>query len=317
MAKHARVGLADTVAQRPPIDGHRPAGPTTAARHAATARLTGPRVVGIAAAVVICLAVGVFMIVSGVNLSAADPAAAQAPATLTSGTSAATTAAPRAPTMAAQLAVAPAPSPTGPSAPATPTDPLPISIPIPMRESGPGITQPGIFLLAWPAADGSFEVIERVRPVGTVSTVTLRPASVDPAGQQFAAASAAATQVRLSAGGQDVPVPGAEVGATTAVAVGQVDRFDLHYRLTDIAVVSTPSKSGRALAALAPLTGGMNQDLPVLIVAAGDSVLGLSCPLLPLPEQSCGSRLDNGPGFQRELPSRLALTTVQFNVPSA
>ena len=199
----------------------------------------------------------------------------------------------------------------------TPTDPLPISIPIPMPESGPGITQPGIFLLAWPAADGSFEVIERVRPVGTVSTVTLRPASVDPAGQQFAAASAAATQVRLSAGGQDVPVPGAEVGATTAVAVGQVDRFDLHYRLTDIAVVSTPSKSGRALAALAPLTGGMNQDLPVLIVAAGDSVLGLSCPLLSLPEQSCGSRLDNGPGFQRELPSRLALTTVQFNVPSA
>jgi hypothetical protein len=64
------------------------------------------------------------------------------------------------------------------------------------------------------------------------------------------------------------------------------------------------------------LTGAMNQDLPVLIVAAGDSVLGLSCPLLPLSEQSCGSRLDNGPGFRRELPSPVALTMVQFNVPS-
>ena len=101
------------------------------------------------------------------------------------------------------------------------------------------------------------------------------------------------------------------------MTVGQVDRFDLRYRLTDVTVLSTPSTSGRALAALGPLTGGMDQNLPALIIAAGDSGLGLSCPLLPLSEQSCGSRLDNGPGFRRELHSGLALTTVQFNLPSA
>jgi hypothetical protein len=312
MAKHARVGPADTAAERPVNDVHRPAGPTVAARHAAAARLTGPRIAGIAAAVVICLAVGAFMIVSGVNLSSADPAAAQAPITSSSGESKATSVASRAPAMTAQLAAAAAPSPTDRSAPADATDPPPIRMP----ETGPGITQPGILLLAWPSPDGSFEVIERVRPVGTVSDVTLRPASVDRAGQQFASSSAAAKQVRLTAGGKDVTVPGAEIGARTILAVGQVDRFDLRYRLTDVTVLSSPSTSGRALAALGPLTGAMNQDLPVLIVAAGDSVLGLSCPLLPLSEQSCGSRLDNGPGFRRELPSPVALTMVQFNVPS-
>ena len=50
---------------------------------------------------------------------------------------------------------------------------------------------------------------------GTVSEVTLRPASVDRAGQQFASVSAAATQVRLTAGGKEVTVPDAEIGATT------------------------------------------------------------------------------------------------------
>ena len=118
MAKHARVGPADTAAERPVNDVHRPAGPTVAARHAATARLTGPRIAGIAAAVVICLAVGAFMIVSGVNLSSADPAAAQAPVTSSSGKSTATSAASRAPAMTAQLAAAAAPSPTDRSAPA-------------------------------------------------------------------------------------------------------------------------------------------------------------------------------------------------------
>ena len=127
-----------------------------------------------------------------------------------------------------------------------------------------------------------------------VSVLTLRPAPVDRAGRQFASASAAATQVQVSAGDQPVVVPGAKVGARIDLPVAEVDQFELRYRLTDVTVRSTPSTAGRALAAIGPLTGGVDDDLPVLFIVSGGTVLGLNCPLLPLSQQSCGSRVADG-----------------------
>ena len=187
----------------------------------------------------------------------------------------------------------------------------------PLPQTGPGVTEPGILLIAAPAADGSFDVFEQVRPAGPVSVVTLRPAPVDQAGGQFGSASAAATEVQLSAGDQSVVVPGATVDAAVELPVAAVDQFELRYRLGGVTVRSTPSAAGRALAAIGPLTGGVDEDLPVLIVVSGDSVLGLNCPLLPFSEQACGNRLPTGAGFEHELPWRLALASVQFNVPGA
>jgi hypothetical protein len=114
-----------------------------------------------------------------------------------------------------------------------------------------------------------------------------------------------------------VVVPGATVDAAVELPVATVDQYELRYRLGGATVRSTPSAAGRALAAIGPLTAGVDDDLPVLIVIAGDSVLGLNCPLLPFSEQACGNRLPTGPGFEHELPWRLALASVQFNVPAA
>ena len=188
---------------------------------------------------------------------------------------------------------------------------------LPLPQTGPGVTEPGILLIAAPAADGSFDVFEQVRPSGPVSVVTLRPAPVDQAGGQFGSAAAAATQVQLRAGDKSVVVPGATVDAAVELPVAAVDQFELRYRLGGVTVRSTPSAAGRALAAIGPLTGGVDDDLPVLIVVSGDSVLGLNCPLLPFSEQVCGNRLPTGAGFEHELPWRLALASVQFNVPGA
>jgi len=186
---------------------------------------------------------------------------------------------------------------------------------IPVPAAGPGVTQPGILLMASPATDGSFDVLERVRLPSPIGVLTLRPAPIVRAGQQFASASAAATQVEVSAGDQSVDFSGATVDAGVELPVERGEQFELKYRLTGVTIRSAPSPAGRALAAIGPLTGGVADDFPVLIVVSGGTVLGLSCPLLPLSQQSCGSRVAPAQSIERELPWSLALATVQFNVP--
>lgn len=238
--------------------------------------------------------------------------------TAASGSSAATLATPAIP-VAAAAAVASAelesPSTTAASAEgAAPTgSPSPAWVP----ESGPGLTRPGILLIAWPVADGSFEVVERVRLAGLTTVVTLRPAPVDRVGHQFASSSGTASQVQLSAGDRSVVVPRATVDSPVDLVVAAADRFELRYRLVDVTIRSTPSTDGRALAVIGPLTAGVGSDVPVRLVVLGDAVLGLNCPLLPISAQSCGSRLAASPGFERELPSELALAAVQIDLPMA
>jgi hypothetical protein len=256
------------------------------------------RIVGLTVVVLLVVAV---VVVSRLNSATPEQAATEVPSTSPSSAPSSALSATELPAQSARSTAGALPSLIGP----------------PLPQTGPGVTEPGILLIAAPAADGSFDVFERVRPASPVSVVTLRPAPVDQAGGQFGSASAAATQVQLSAGDQSVVVPGATVDAAVELPVAAVDQFELRYRLGGVTVRSTPSAAGRALAAIGPLTGGVDEDLPVLIVVSGDSVLGLNCPLLPFSEQACGNRLPTGAGFEHELPWRLALASVQFNVPGA
>jgi hypothetical protein len=268
------------------------------AKHAVPTRVGRRRIVGLVA-VVLVVATAV-VIVSRMNSATTDRSTPAAPSSAT-------------PARESPSTENPDGSRTSSTSVATATDPDQAALPA----TGPGITEPGILLIASPASDGSFDVLERIRLADPVSVLTLRPAPVVRAGRQFASASAAATQVELSAGDQPVLVPGATVGAQVDLPVAQTDRFELRYRLDDITVRSTPSTDGRALAAIGPLTGGVDDDLPVLVIVSGGTVLGLSCPLLPLSQQSCGSRVQAEPALQRELPWSLALTEVQFNLPPA
>lgn len=264
------------------------------------------------------LAAGGFVVVGGLNTVTPDRAEVEAPSTPSndpreSPTTTASAGLPTHPaTTSAQSAANTARSATVGSVTATFMD-LP---PAPLPETAPGVTEPGILLMAWPSSDGSFDVVERIRLVNSVSVLTLSPAPVDRAGRQFTSASATATQVQVRAGDQMVVVSGAKVDAAMDLPVAEVDRFEMRYRLTGVTVRSGPSPTGRALAAIGPLTSGVDDELPVQFMVAGATVLGLNCPLLPLSQQSCGSRAQTG-GFERELPWRLALTTVQFNEPPA
>jgi len=260
---------------------------------------------------VCALAVIAIVIVSRLSSATADRAAPEAPATSSGAAESRPTNAPT--TGAPSTATQPAQSITIGSGPQALTGP-PLA---PLPSAGPGLTQPGILLVASPASDGSFDVLERVRLASPVSVLTLRPAPIEQAGRQFASASAAATQVQVSAGDQPLIVPGATVDTQVDLPVAEVDQYEIRYRLSDVTVRSTPSTDGRALAAIGPLTGGVDDDLPVLFVVSGGTVLGLSCPLLPLAQQSCGSRAESGANIEREIPWRLALASVQFDVPAA
>src|SRR5664279_955639 len=311
MAKHAGVGgsVSGDGGPAPGRDQHhrtRGAGPN----HAASTRAGIRRIVSMV--VLAGIAATAFVIISRLNSATPYGAAPESTSTASSPLESPATKAPGTSTVSTR-AVQSAPPMGVVSAQTTLTEPLPAPLP----QTGPGLTQPGILVMAMPAADGSFNVLERIRLVSPVSVLTLRPAPVDRAGQQFASASAAATQVQVTAGDQPVVVPGGKVAARLDLPVAHVDHFELRYRLTDVTVISTPSKPGRALATIGPLTGGVDDDLRVLFVLTGDSILGLNCPLLPLSQQSCGNRVQPRVSIERELPWRLALTSVQFNLPLA
>jgi len=312
MAKHAGVGgqVGADGEPAPGRDQHQRT-PAIGPKHAASTTRRGlRRIVGLA--VLAGLVAAAFVIVGRLNPATPDRAEPEDPSTSSGPWESQATKPPGRSTVPT-TSVQSAPSMTVGSVPATLTG----LTPAPLPRTGPGVTEPGILLIASPASDGSFDVLERIRMVSPVSVLTLRPAPVDRAGGQFASASAAATQVQVSAGDQPVVVPGAKVGARIDLPVAAVDHFELRYRLTDVTVRSTPSTAGRALAAIGPLTGGVDDDLPVLFIVSGSTILGLNCPLLPLSQQSCGTRVATAPSIERELPWRLALTTVQFNLPLA
>ena len=278
-------------------------GSTPGPQHAAPRiRTNRPRGVVVSAVVVVLgvVAVGGFVLINGWSAAAPDPASAAAPSTASAE-----------PTPVPVPAAYVPPATTAAPAPTMADGPSPDLLP----STGPGVTEPGILLVALPAADGSFDVVERVRLLSAVDVLELRPAPVELAGRQFESATGTATAVQLSAGDQPVVVPGATVDAAVSLPVPAAAGFDLRYRLTDVSVRSVPSTAGRALAALGPLTVGVGDELPVHVVASGESILGVNCPLLVFAEQACGSRSSAGTGIETELPAGVALTTVQFDLP--
>ena len=266
MAKHARVGSVNAADDMTPVRDQPPRPSPARPKHAAPAKV--PRIVGMAVAAVVVLAAGLaaggFVVTGGLNTATPDRAGVEAPSTPSSSptespTTTASAGFPTHPaTTSAQSAADTARSAPVGSLAATFMD-LP---PAPLPETAPGVTEPGILLMAWPASDGSFDVLERIRLVSAVSVLTLRPAPVDRAGRQFASVSATATQVQVSAGDQTVIVPGARstrpwtCPSRRSIASNSVTG-------SPASPSAAPRRTtGRALAAIGPLTGGVDDDLP-------------------------------------------------------
>lgn len=156
--------------------------------------------------------------------------------------------------------------------------------------TGPGITEPGIQLTASPASDGSFDVSELVLLSRPQAELSLRLPPIGQAGSEFRSSSPVATAVQVTAGDQPVALPSDTLRAAVTLPLGSNEKqFELRYRLAGVTIRSTPSKAGRALAAIGPLTGHLTEDLPVAVTVIGSGVRNLECRQLTLGESACAT----------------------------
>ena len=240
---------------------------------------------------------------SGVDVSERTQIAATTATAITTATATTTPSAPTSATGTATATSTAAPADQGSSA---------AGGAVRLPESGPGIDEPGVLLIAVPDATGSFEVTERLRLARPTATLTVAPLDVSRAGAIFRDADVTATDVQVSAGDQPVVVPSTVERALTLAVAG--DRFTLRYRLDGVTVRSRPSTAARALAAIGPLSSRLPAELPVVVIVSGPTVLGINCPLRPLAAQSCG--IGGAPRWTlRTARANAALAMVQFDLP--
>lgn len=184
-----------------------------------------------------------------------------------------------------------------------------------LPDEGPGVSAPGVLLVATPTEGGAFEVWEGVRLPHPVDTVTLSPPTVADAGSRFETAEPVVTGVQLRVDGQRIQVPDGVVEGKFDVPVEQILEFELSYQLDGTSVRSLPSSNRRALAAISPLLDDTAYNLPVAVVVNGP-VRGVDCPLLDPSDRACGRGTTQQMQVNRNLPFDQALVTVQFDIPA-
>jgi hypothetical protein len=92
-----------------------------------------------------------------------------------------------------------------------------------------------------------------------------------------------------------------------------VTKLKLTYRLTGSSARSLPSRIGRALAAISPLTARTDGTLPTNMTVSGGSLLNVVCPLLQ--ETRCAVGEPPGLGIQQGIPAEQALAVLQLDLP--
>ncbi|WP_152364576.1 hypothetical protein [Microlunatus speluncae] len=205
------------------------------------------------------------------------------------------------PTPTPTVTPAPTPAPAAPGEPSRPT-------------SGPGFTLAGLWFRAAPVSDGSFQVVEVIKLATPVTKIKLRPIPLaeDEPGPELRPT---ARTVQLSADDQPVRLPDGPIRRSTVVEWEvPADRIEVRYTLTGVGQPSRPSKPGRALATLGPLTG-VPSRLPVIMQVAGQGILALDCFRLPAAERSCASGQPPDLQTARPLPARDAVVRVQYDLP--
>ncbi|MGC4940482.1 hypothetical protein [Kribbella sp. DT2] len=207
---------------------------------------------------------------------------------------------------------------------AGPTPPSPGQLPAgsggapvqpPPTAEGPGLTAPGIRLTAVPRGDGSFDVTEEVMLRGATDTLQLRlPQSGERLQGMMASTKPEATSLRVVADGDPVLLPETDVKAPRDLSLNtSATEVKLTYRLSGSSARSLPSRVGRALAAISPLTAATDGTLPTNLAVSGGGLLNAVCPLMT--ETRCAVGEPPGLGIQQGLPADRALAVLQLDLP--
>lgn len=181
-----------------------------------------------------------------------------------------------------------------------------------LPEDGPGVTEPGVLLVATPQADGSVDVQETVYFADAQDVVTFDPADASRAGAVFDG-EVRVIDLQVSDPGGPVVVPGSAITGELAIPVSSTDRVDLSYRVLGTVARSAPSATRRALMAVAPSV--RVSDLPVQVLVPGPSVRNVTCPLLPVSERLCGAGTTPDLRVAEALPAAEAVVVAQVDLP--
>jgi hypothetical protein len=118
----------------------------------------------------------------------------------------------------------------------------------------------------------------------------------------------------ITAGDQPVPLSSTQLNAPRDVPLTvTATRLRLTYRLTGSTVRNRPSESGRAAAAIDPLTAGVDGTLPTNYLISGGGLRNVVCPALA--ETRCAVGEPPGLGIQQGIPAGQALVVLQLNLP--
>jgi hypothetical protein len=189
------------------------------------------------------------------------------------------------------------------------------SIQAPPTPEGPGLTAPGIRLAAVPRGDGSFDITEDLVARSAVTSLPLRlPDSGEELPGMMTATKPTVTDLTVIADGDPVPVDQAVVsGPRDLPMITAPTRFKLIYRLSGSVVRRIPSTTGRASAAIKPLTSELDGTLPTDLVVSGGGLQNAVCPLLT--ETRCAVGEPPGMAVQQGIPASQALAVLQLDLP--
>jgi hypothetical protein len=205
-------------------------------------------------------------------------------------------------------------SPTAPSPGPVPTGGgvAPVQ-PAPTAE-GPGLTAPGIRLAAVPRGDGSFDITEEVMLRSETRTLPLRlPESGERLTGMMRKTKPVATSLKITANDDPVPTEPVLTAPQELSLPTAATHLKLTYRLSGSAVRSLPSETGRASAAIRPLTAQVDTTLPTNLTISGGGLLNAVCP--EMAETRCAVGEPPGLGIQQGLPAGRALAVLQLNLP--
>jgi hypothetical protein len=172
-------------------------------------------------------------------------------------------------------------------------------------------------LVATPRSDGSFDVVETITVRIATGQLVLSPpiaARTETYFSAFKASTPRAEGVVVLADGDPVPLQPAAVGTRRVIVFDTpAHRIQLRYRLTGATIRSTPSKPGRALGLIAPLTADLDGSLPTRLTVG--RARNLFCPLLEPAEQRCAGQFGRGLTAQPGLTAADATVLAQIDLP--